>query len=209
MKNSRKDGTLVVKINKPYTMSVDGQPVQEHVLICHEINQHCEYIAMDIEQYLKACVLNMSTRNNEQRQVVYDKQAKEDEKKAKNYYENECPSVAEVEENAAMLEMFVSMNTMIRVSQIMEKFVGFVNAGLIKMKNGKSLPYLYWNKLDMRDKLKIMYCYCSFFVNPLQNLAELSKRLENQQDMQGTTGKTGMQSGSVTVQTEESLTGHF
>jgi hypothetical protein len=206
MKNSRKDGTLVVKTNKPYIMSENGQGVERNIVICHESNHHTEYIAMDLDQALRASLCNMPARESISMSPADKEKQKEDEEKANKYYLNECPSVAEVEENSATVEMVLCMNTVIKVSEIAQKFVGLVNSGLIKMENGKSMPYEIWEKLDLQDKLKIMYCYISFFVNPLQKLAALSLRMGASKDMQGQITKTEMQLESPLLQKEGSVT---
>lgn len=198
MKNSRKDGTLVVKCNKPYIMSVDGHGEERYIVICKEFNHHCEYIAMDLSQALQASIFAMPKRDNLKISDDDSQRQKEDEDKAEKYYNNECPSVAEVEEDAALIEMMLSMNIEVKISYIAEKFVGLVLAGLIKMENGKSMPYQLFSQLHIKDKLKIMFCYISFFVNPLQNLVSLSTTLMDRKDMQGQTKKLEMPSGSAT-----------
>jgi len=198
MKNSRKDGTLVVKCNKPYIMSVDGQPVESHIILCKDINHEAEYIAMDLEQMLRASVLNMPQQEGVEQQSGDN----EDEKKAEKYYEDECPSVADVEENANVIEMIAGMNTKIKVSELMKTFVGLVKCRLVVMENKLPMPYAVWDSLSLEDKLKIMYCYISFFVNPLQKLVSLSSKMASSRDLQGQTQKTEMQSESPLYQKE-------
>lgn len=189
MKNSRKDGILILNCHKPYKMAIDGQYVEKYRLLCKEHNSESEYAVMDLGQYLTVALMNMP--QNEQIQT--DKTTDEQEKKAMKFYDNECPTMAEVEEQATLIEMMMLTNNQVTVSKLMQCFEGIVRSGLIFMEGNVQMPYQTWKQIHINDKLKIMYSYIAFFVNPLQRLVSLSTRMGSLNGMQGETVKTSKQ----------------
>jgi hypothetical protein len=188
MKNSRKSGIMIVKCKKPYIMSVEGQPVEKHVVQCKDITHEAEFIAFDIEQMLKVALFHIP--RPEETKSTPD--LIEQENKSEKFYETESPSVADVEEQATTIEMIIGMNDQVMISKVMQTFEGFIKCKLICMDGGDPMPYQIWNTLHRDDKLKIMFCYIAFFVNPLQKLAQLSTRMGISSVMQGEPLKTGM-----------------
>lgn len=195
MKNSRRDGILLVDCKKPYKMAIDGQQVDKHRVICRDITNNTEYIAFDLEHYLRLAMFEIPKREEESTQT--QAQAAEEDSKAEKFYNNESPTMEEVQEQAHMLEMAVSMTKVIPLSKLMHTFEGLVNGGLIFMEGKIKMPRQIWNQIDRYDKLKIMFNYIAFFVNPLQKLVETSTKTENSSVVQGMIQSNETQSESA------------
>lgn len=194
MINSRKDGTLIVKCQKPYHMAVNGQQTEKYIVICKDINIKAEYIAFDLEHYLRMS-LNQIPKRDEIDSANTSEQA-EQERKTEEFYKNNSPSVQDVEEQATMIEMIVGMSTGVSLSKLVQTFVGLIGCDLILMEGNIPMPFLTWQQMHRDDKLKIMFCYIAFFVNPLQKLAQISMRMESSRAMQGQTQNIKTQSES-------------
>lgn len=177
MKNSRKDGKMIVHCKKSYKMAVDGQQSEQNRVICKDITYEAEYIAFDLEQYLNVALFNMPVREEFKKLP----KTSDDDMKAEKFYKNECPSIKEVEEQANMFQIMISMNKEIQLSRIVETFEGIVRSKLIHMEGDIPMPYEIWKTLDRNDRIKIMFCYIAFFVNPLQRLQSLSTEMEKSQ----------------------------
>lgn len=194
MINSRKDGTLIVKSQRPYFMAVNGQQTEKHIIICKDINRKAEYIAFDLEHYLRMSLSQIPKRD--ELETPNPSEQAEQEKRTEEFYKNNSPSVQDVEEQATMIEMIVGLSTGVSLSKLVQTFEGLIGCGLILMEGNIQMPFLTWQQLHRDDKLKIMFCYIAFFVNPLQKLAQMSIRMESSRAMQGQIQNTKTQSES-------------
>ena len=172
MKNSRKDGMLLVDCKKAYKIAVNGEFVDGYRIVCKDINYQAENIAFDLEQMMLAALVNIKTGNTTNQQA---------DDSNDDFYDNEAPSMADVEKAASGLEIIVKMSTGIELSKLVEKFVELIHCGLIFCENNIKMTIPIWQTVNRNDKLKIVFSYISFFVNPLQSAALRTVKQENLQ----------------------------
>lgn len=173
MRNSRKEGLLVVKTDHPFQISKDGEYVNRNMVVCKDITYDVEYVAMDLEQMLTAAIFEVS-QNQPQQKV----QAQSEDNGNEEFYTKDNPSVAEVEEIANGLSMFLMMSKKTKKSEIIQKFEDLIAAGLITVEKGHSMTIPIWQRIHRKDKEKIVFCYIAFFVNPLQSVAMQTQQQE-------------------------------
>jgi len=186
LKNSRKDGILVLKTLKPYKMAIDGQEVERNIIICHDITYQAENVAFDIEQYVKVAMMNIPAKDTTS--------SEGDNSEVEEFYKNESPTEQEVESQAGMFETLISMNSVVEMSKIMKKFHELIAYRRIKAEGNTAMTEPIWKTVHRIDKVRILCSYIAFFVNPLQRLSEMYiDTVKN--TMQGDSKKTLMQSG--------------
>lgn len=180
MKTSRKDGILILKTNKPYKIAVDGNLVDRNTIICREITGNTEGAAFDLEQMFDAAMFDIAAKNSQKEKSQKEKQ--EEEKKQKAFFDNDRPSNDEIEDQALGLEMIIRMNKVIKISTLTEIFNEFIVGNLISAEGNVSMTIPIWETIHRDDKLRILFWYTAFFVNPLLRLLTISismvKRLE-------------------------------
>ncbi len=180
MRNSRKDGLLVVRTSKPYKIAKDGGYVDRNMVICKDITYKTENIAMDLEQLITSAIFESSNATNQVEN--YDNS---DETRNNNFYDNESPSSREVEEVGNGLKMFMMMSKSIPISKVVDKFEELIKCGLIIADNkvdGQVMTIPIWEKIHRNEKLRIVFCYISFFVNPLQSVVKQTQEQEKQKE---------------------------
>ncbi len=178
MKTSRTDGILVIQTKKPYKIAINGQAEDRTEIICHDVTSKSEEAAVDLEQLLTAAMGSIEQRAT----TTSKKQMLADEKKGKDFFGNNSPSDADIEEQAQALEMMIKLNKSVKVSELMEVFREFLAAGTVCAAGDQQMYANIWETVDYRDKLRIMYWYAAFFVNPLESLL----------NMQSSTGSQGL-----------------
>jgi hypothetical protein len=174
MTTSRRDGTLVLELDRPYKMASDaGQIIEARKIYCLEFNSKTENIAFDIEQMLDNAILNVAEKRPKTAGAnVTDSDVSLEQKKMDKYYKNNSPSHAEVRKDASMLLSMFMVNSEVKLSLLMNTFKELVSAGRIKAEGNVKINDLIWDSIDRRDKTRILFSYISFFDNPLQRQSE-------------------------------------
>lgn len=191
MRISRRDGILIVECKKSFKVAYDGKMVERNRVICKEITFEAEAAAFDLEQSVRVALMNISTPQDKKYSSQEHNTANdENDEKMKKFFENDCPSIKEVEEQGAMIEMMCSMNKQIRMSEIVNIFGELLHHGLIEIEGNIKMTPEIWKTVDRKDKLKIMFNYIAFFANPLQSLLTTSASLlTDHTSMQGESKK--------------------
>jgi hypothetical protein len=171
-KTSRKDGILVLKTDKPYKMAINGKLEQRNIILCFDINNQAESAAFDLEQYFDVAIFDMA-----EKQINKSTPARDDDKKEDDFFKKDSPSNKEIEEKALGIEMLLRSNKAILISKILETFNEIIQAGLIKADGGITMTSPIWQTIHRDDKLKIVFWYAAFFVNPLQRLSAINASL--------------------------------
>lgn len=171
MRTSRKDGVLVLKTEKPYTMAVNGSFEQRNTIICKDISNQAESAAFDLEQYFDAAIFEMAEKNTGRK--TSKKQNDDD------FFDIDCPSDQEIAERAAGLEMIIRSNRSVLLSKLLETFNEIIQAGLVCIDGGDPITAPVWSTVHRDDKLKIVFWYATFFVNPLQRLSLIGAIMDN------------------------------
>lgn len=177
MKTSRKAGILVIQTEKPYTMTINGGFEKRNTIICHDVNTRCEAAAYDLEQQLILAMTNIPA--NTSRKKTSQKQLAADEKQDQKFFETDCPSEAEISKQAQALEMMVSMNNAVRVSEVMETFNDFLTSGAVCIEGDQKMQPAIWESISRKDKARIVFWYCAFFVNPSERLAAMAQSMDD------------------------------
>lgn len=178
MRNSRKEGLLVVE-TKPYKVSKDGNYVDVKTVICKDITYDTEFVAMDFEQMFTTSMFNAPTMQdqNQRNKTI----ANDSSKDVEDFHKKDCPSTKEVDEVGKGLKMFASMSRAVPLSEYVQKFEDLINAGLVYAGDiNQQMTIPIWQGIHRDDKLKIVFNYMAFFVNPLQNAVEETKQQEKQ-----------------------------
>jgi hypothetical protein len=176
MKTSRKDGILVLKIDKPYKMAVNGTLEQRNIILCYDINNNAESAAFDLEQYFDVAIFDMAEKQVDRKQMSDEELEKDD------FFKKDSPTDKEIAEKALGLEMLLRSNKAILISKILETFNEIIKAGLIKADGGTVMTPTIWQSIHRDDKLKIVFWYAAFFVNPLQRLLAISVKMGNKSE---------------------------
>lgn len=173
MKTSRIEGILVFDTTKPYNMAIDGNLEDRNQIICHDVNSKCENAAFDIEQLLTVGLMEMSASKTAEKMSEKGGTA-EKELETEDFFKKECPTDKEIDEIAMLLKTAFSMSKEIKMSEIIEAFNAFRKAGVICAAGDIKMTDIIWNTVSRQDKLKIIFRYCSFFVNPLEALQTMA-----------------------------------
>jgi hypothetical protein len=176
MKTSRKDGILVLKTDKPYKMAVNGTLEQRNIILCYDINNNAESAAFDLEQYFDVAIFDMAEKQVDRKQMSDEELEKDD------FFKKDSPTDKEIAEKALGLEMLLRSNKAILISKILETFNEIIKAGLIKADGGTVMTPTIWQSIHRDDKLKIVFWYAAFFVNPLQRLLAISVKMGNKSE---------------------------
>lgn len=177
MKTSRKDGILVIQTEKPYTMTINGQFEKRNTIICHDVNTRCEAAAYDLEQQLILAMTNIPANNS--RKKTSQKQIIADEKQDKKFFDADCPTDSEISKQAQALEMMVNMNNAVRISEFMETFNDFLTSGAVCIDGDQKMQPAIWETISRKDKARIVFWYCAFFVNPSERLAAMAQSMDD------------------------------
>lgn len=185
MVTSRKDGILVMELDNGYNIAINGTIEKRKGIICKEFGSSCELVAFDMEHLLNQAMFSMADGLKNHGSKVQSVQEKDD------FYDTDCPKDSEIKERSTALEMMIRANTKVKMSQIVELFKEFVNAGLIICDCQIPMTSIIWDSIKMNDKLKIIFGYISFFVNPLQRLETMSIETDKK-SLQGQVKDKGM-----------------
>ena len=194
MKTSRKDGVLVLKTAKPYRMAINGNIEQRNTIIAYDINNQAESAAFDLEQYFDAAIFDMADMKSGSSQST--KEENDD------FFEKDCPTDKEIDKKAAALEIIIRTNKSVLLSKILETFNEIILAGLIKVDGGINMTPTIWSSIHRDDKIKIIFWYAAFFVNPLQRLSLISAIMDGN-SAQGQTKNSGTPSEQHILPLEE------
>ena len=171
MKTSRKDGILVLKTDKPYKIAINGTLEQRNIILCYDINNKAESAAYDLEQYFDVAIFDLAAKQIE-------KNISKDEDNEDDFFKKDSPSNKEIAERALGLEMIIRSNKTILISKILESFNEIIQSGIIKADGGITMTPSIWETVYRDDKLKIVFWYVTFFVNPLQRLLAINTFME-------------------------------
>ena len=171
MKTSRKDGILVLKTDKPYKIAINGTLEQRNIILCYDINNKAESAAYDLEQYFDVAIFDLAAKQIE-------KKISKDEDNEDDFFKKDSPSNKEIAERALGLEMIIRSNKTILISKILESFNEIIQSGIIKADGGITMTPSIWETVYRDDKLKIVFWYVTFFVNPLQRLLAINTFME-------------------------------
>ncbi len=177
MKTSRTEGILILATKKPYKVAIEGNLEERFEIICHDVNSKCEAAAADMEQL----IIRGLTAIPEGQSKASKKQMMKDEKKDKDFFENDTPSDKEINEQAQNLQMIMQMNGAVNISELMDIFQEILAAGVIEYAGGKKMTQTVWGSVDRHDKVAVMFKYCSFFVNPLEQLVNMASSTDSQE----------------------------
>ena len=170
-KTSRKDGILVLKTDKPYKIAINGTLEQRNIILCYDINNKAESAAYDLEQYFDVAIFDLAAKQIE-------KKISKDEDNEDDFFKKDSPSNKEIAERALGLEMIIRSNKTILISKILESFNEIIQSGIIKADSGITMTPSIWETVYRDDKLKIVFWYVTFFVNPLQRLLAINTFME-------------------------------
>ena len=170
MRNSRRDGLLIVRCDKPYKVAYKGNTVERYTVICRDINKRAEFIAFDFEQMLNVALVSLANDS----QISETEEDKDQKTESEKFYDEENPSVSDVEKQAGTILLMINSNSKIKMSEFIKTFKGFLKCGLIRTEDDIQVNDHIWNSIDRNDKVKIMVNYMCFFVNPLQRLQNMS-----------------------------------
>lgn len=171
MKNSRNEGILVLNTKRPYKMAnPEGELEERTEIICRDVNSKVENSAFDLEQKLMSAMSNLPERATGS---VNKKQIKIDQQKENDFFSSDSPTEKQVEEQAQALEMAVKFNTVVKISEIIDIFIDFINAGCVQTAGQHKMTKPIWESLSRHDKSRIVFMYCAFFVNPLEQLRNM------------------------------------
>ncbi len=177
MKTDRKEGILYFDTLKPYKVAIAGKLEERTEIICHDVNAKCEEAALDMEQLLLRALNSLPERTSR----ASKKQMDADEKKDKSFFDNNSPSEKEIDEQATNLSLIVQMNSAVQMSQLLEVFQEILASGVISYVGNQKMTSTVWTSIGRKDKTRIMFRYCSFFVNPLEQLANMVSSKESQE----------------------------
>jgi hypothetical protein len=198
-RTSRKDGILIIKTDKPYKMAVNGRLEERSVIICNDINSSAELAAFNLEQLLDIPIFETGRKQKE----VPSGELEEDD-----FFDKDCPSDKEIQERASGLEFMIRNCKEVKMSEIIIEFNGILRSGVIKLDGGSPMTKPVWDTMHRNDKLKIIFWYSAFFVNPLQRLYAISPKKETKSE-QGETLDSETQQELLAQPTEESDTKSF
>lgn len=172
MKTSRLEGVLSMMTKKPYKVGIGGQQEDRNEIILYDVDSKCEGAAADMEQLVMAAVSSIEGKATSSKT-----QMKKEEAKAQAFYDNDSPSEAEVEEQAAQLLLVFKMNRNVKLSEVIDIFTHFINAGRVRYAPGDGTNILapIWETIDRRDKERIIFHYIAFFDNPLELLSSMAQ----------------------------------
>lgn len=166
MKNSRSVGELHFNTKNKFKVSIDGQFEERDEIICHDITSKCESAALDLEQLFLAALGSLKGSGKKNDALI-----EENNKKNKAFFDNESPTLKEVQEQADGLEMAIMFNKDVKASEILIAFRELVLSGVVCTAGDKPMTSDIWdNRIKIKDKAYICYMYCAFFVNPLERL---------------------------------------
>lgn len=175
-KTSRKDGILTFNTDRPYKIAIDGNQEDRNEIICHDVNAKCENAALDMEQLITTALQSIPQNKSKATKA----QLLADEKKDKDFFGTDSPSEKQIEDNAKGLEMMVQMTDAVKMSDMVELFFQFIGAGVICCAGDIKITEPIWDSIHRNDKKKIMFRYCSFFVNPLEQLVNMAQSMDSQ-----------------------------
>ena len=175
MITSRKQGILALTTKSPYKIASGGMMKESNEIICKDITYQTEGVAYDIEQLFSIAMLDVANKNKGNESASNSAP----DTKIEDYQSNDCPSDLDIAEQAQTLEMFFKMNSVKKVSELVELFSGLVEAGLI-MAEGMTPMHknIIWSTISRDDRTDIMFKYLSFFINPFARLQALSGSME-------------------------------
>lgn len=176
MKTSRTEGILVFETEKPYKIAINGEQQDRKEIVCHDVNGKCENAALDMEQLITTALQSIPQGKSK----ATKKQLLADEKKDKEFFGTDSPSEKQINDNAQGLEMMIQMTDAVKMSDLMELFVEFVGAGVVCCAGDLKITKPIWESIHRNDKKRIMFRYCSFFVNPLEQLVNMAQSAESQ-----------------------------
>jgi hypothetical protein len=156
-----------MRTDTPYKMAIDGQANQDRSFICcKEFGYKTENAAFDLEQLFTVAMFDMAQ----------NRKASSDNAKVEkdDFFNKDCPTDKEIQERAMGLEMMIKSSAKVKISQLLEIFSEFLDAGLIQVEGGQVMTEIIWQSVKPSDKLKILFWYCAFFVNPLRRLETMS-----------------------------------
>jgi hypothetical protein len=186
MKTSRSTGVLVLNIEKPYRIAVDGKMVESNIVVCYEpTGLKGEDVAFNLDHCLRAAIFSIVNSERVRNEKVDDEDIQEND-----FYEKECPTEDEVNLNGISLQFsFTMRNSFIKITDLMNLFVEVVSLGFLKSEHGETITIEVWKTISRKDKEDILFKFCSFFVNPFQKLAQLGKAMEKSSTKNLTTVK--------------------
>jgi hypothetical protein len=171
---SRKDGILDFDTDRPYKMAIAGEQQPRNQIICHDVTSKTENAALDMLQLLTTAIQNAPQSNNK----MTKKQLDEADKKDQGFFENESPSLEEIDEQAYGLRVIVQSSKVVKMSEIMDLFFEFVDKGAVMCAGDQKIYRPIWESIHREDKMKIVFRYCAFFVNPLMQLVAMAASME-------------------------------
>lgn len=170
MKTSRLEGILVIETSKPYKVAVNGEEQDRNVVVLRDVTSAAEDAAFDLEQLFASCIFDMSQKQSNANADANDDAA------FKSFIDDNSPSASAVNDQAGMYELMLKTTRAVKLSEAIEAFSGIISAGLVASDTGDAIrkgPGGIWEKLDRRDKLRIVCSYVAFFVNPLESLQNI------------------------------------
>jgi beta-mannanase len=191
MNTSRINGTLVLHTDKPYKMAKSGINSDATEIICKEITYAVENVANDMEQMVLSAVTDWAIKNRSINGTSDSSGANEQMKANEDFNSNESPTEAQVNEQAKSLETTFKMQTGVKITELSIAFEQFINNHLILAEGGveMSSKHPIWISIDRKDKLKIMFSYLCFFIQPLSSQVKLPQTATVTSNVSGATGE--------------------
>ena len=175
MKTSRLDGILVLQTDKPYEIAISGKMEQRNTIICRDINAKTENAACDLEQALMTAMMTLQGRETKE---ISKAQMAKDEKAEKDFFKNDSPKMSDIDAQAQAIEMIVNMASgSVRKSQLKEMFYE-IACERLACDGDLKLTQSVWDTISLKDKNKIMFRYCAFFVNPFEAVSDMASSTE-------------------------------
>lgn len=174
MKNDRKEGILIVNTDKPYKVSHDGNYIEKNQIVCREMDYRTEWIGADLYQMVMGAIV--TSHINKSDAISQSSNSSNNETDAEKFNSNNSPTIKQVEDMAEGYKMFVMTSSDVHISTFMEKFEGMVSAELIQSDVNKPIGLGDWRTgVNWQDKMKIAFCYISFFAIPSQNVSQTTE----------------------------------
>ena len=162
--------------DKPYKMAIGGENQDRNQIICHDVTSKTENAALDMLQLLTTAIQNGPQTNSK----MTKKQLAEADKKDQSFFDNESPTIKDIDDQATALQIAVQSNTVVKMSEIMDLFFEFVDKGAVNCAGDLKIYRPVWESIHREDKMKIVFRYCAFFVNPLMQLVAMASSMDNQ-----------------------------
>jgi len=173
LKTSRLDGRLVIHTKEPYEITIDGRGNNRKIIIAKEAKHSAEGLLLDLEQCFVAAANSASRGVSEDDRL--NAAAVNAAKEERPFWDIDCPSEKEINEQAFGLESVMKSTMVIKMSTFMQMFKSLImKTHVLETDTGKTIGGVVWERISLNDKQNIAFKYCAFFANPFQRLAESS-----------------------------------